>query len=687
MTKPFYITTPIYYVNDKPHLGHAYTTVAADAKARFHRLRGEPAFLLTGTDENAQKVERVARAAGEDPLAFCDAYSAKFRELWAKLNIRYDDYIRTTEERHKLGVQEIWRRVREAGDIYLGSYAGWYAVRDEAFYAEEEISEGPGGKKVAPTGAEVEWVEEPSYFFRLGKYQEPLLAHYRAHPEFVQPETRRNEVVRFVESGLRDLSVSRTSIKWGIPVPDDPAHVVYVWFDALSNYLTAGGFGPGGAAPGNPWPADQHFIGKDIIRFHAVFWPAFLMSAGVPLPKQVFSHGWWTVEGQKMSKSLGNAVDPHWLIEEYGVDPIRYFLLREIAFGLDGDFSHRALIERINSDLANDLGNLLHRTLSMVKRYREGKISRGRGLPGLNELHDQRDSILRDVISQAVAAYVHGMETTNFQDALKSTWRVVGAGHKYIDECTPWTLASSGADSGKAGANALSKEDAERRLDIVLYHMVATVRIAAVLISPVMPEAAEKMARQLNLPKDWLKGPFGEVLTDFDALPESLETKLGQPIFPRIEEEIREEIQRKVAARIAGGEALPVPAGEKPGPKAGEGEADAGGEAANLVTIDDFRKLDLRAARVMAAEAVPKSKNLLKLQVTLGGAPRTVVAGIARHYAPEALVGRTIILVANLAPARLMGIESQGMLLAARDGDRLLVAGVEGEISPGAKIQ
>ncbi|OGL58779.1 MAG: methionine--tRNA ligase [Candidatus Tectomicrobia bacterium RIFCSPLOWO2_02_FULL_70_19] len=382
MTKPFYVTTPIYYVNDKPHLGHAYTTIAADAKVRFHRLRGEPAFLLTGTDENAQKVERAARAAGADPRAFCDAYSAKFRGLWAKLGIRFDDYIRTTEERHVRGVQEIWRRVARNGDIYLGSYAGWYAVRDEAFYTEEELTEGPGGKKIAPSGAEAEWVEEPSYFFRLGKYQERLLAHYRGHPEFIQPETRRNEVVRFVEGGLRDLSVSRTSIKWGIPVPDDPAHVVYVWFDALSNYLTAGGFGPAGAAPANPWPADQHFIGKDIIRFHAVFWPAFLMSAGVELPRQVFGHGWWTVEGQKMSKSLGNAVDPHWLIEEYGADAIRYFLLREIPFGADGDFSHRALIDRINSDLANDLGNLLHRTLSMVKRFREGRVRRARGGEG-----------------------------------------------------------------------------------------------------------------------------------------------------------------------------------------------------------------------------------------------------------------------------------------------------------------
>ncbi|MBI2131881.1 MAG: methionine--tRNA ligase [Candidatus Tectomicrobia bacterium] len=661
MTKPFYVTTPIYYVNDKPHLGHAYTTVAADAKVRFHRLRGEPAFLLTGTDENAQKVERAARAAGADPLAFCDTYSAKFRELWDKLHIEFHDYIRTTEERHKTGVQELWRRVARNGDIYLGTYAGWYAVRDEAFYTGEELAEGPGGKKVAPSGAEVEWVEEPSYFFRLGKYQEKLLAHYRKHPEFIQPETRRNEVVRFVEGGLRDLSVSRTSIKWGIPVPGDPAHVVYVWFDALSNYLTAGGFGPAGVHPANPWPADQHFIGKDIIRFHAVFWPAFLLSAGVELPKQVFGHGWWTVEGQKMSKSLGNAVDPHWLIGEYGVDAIRYFLLREIPFGADGDFSHRALIDRINSDLANDLGNLLHRTLSMVKRYREGRVRRAR------EGEGEAEAALRLSAGEAVERYIRHMEATNFQEALKAAWQVIAAANKYLDSSAPWALA---------------KEKKLERLDTVLYYAAASARLAAVLVSPVMPGTAEKMARQLGLPQDWLERTFAHVPA-LENLPEVLDTKLGQPIFPRIEEDAREELRRKVAARIAEGEGQ---AGAKADGKAAEGKSAAEDAAGNLVTLGEFQKLDLRAARVLAAEAVPRSKNLLKLQVTLGGEPRTIVAGIARHYAPEALVGRTVILVANLQPARLMGIESQGMLLAARDGERLLVAGIEGEVSPGAKI-
>ncbi len=652
--KPFYITTPIYYVNDKPHLGHAYTTVAADAKARFHRLRGEAAHFLTGTDEHGQKLERAARAAGMEPLPFCDMNSAKFQELWAKLNIRFDDYIRTTEERHKRGVAELWRRVHAAGDIYLSTYAGWYAVRDEAFYAESELTDAPGGKKLAPSGAEVEWVEEPSYFFRLGKYQGALLEHYARHPEFIQPEARRNEVVRFVEGGLRDLSLSRTSFRWGIPVPGDERHVIYVWFDALGNYATAAGFAPGrggsGLPPESPWPADQHFIGKDILRFHAVYWPAFLLSAGLPLPRQVFSHGWWTVEGQKMSKSLGNAVDPHWLIEEYGVDAIRYFLLREIPFGLDGDFSHRALIERINSDLANDLGNLLHRTLNMVKRYRGGRLQRASGEEELPE--DE----LRAAAIAGKQTWEREMEKTNFQEGLKAAWHVVSAANKYIDATAPWELAKN--------------RNLERRLDAVLWNAAASLRVAAAMIWPVMPQTAERIGQQLGLAENWLRAPFAE-LVDLRALPEALETRLGDPLFPRIEEEARAEIERKVAARIAEGEEGPAPGAMPPG----------------LVSIEEFRRLELRAARVVEAERIPRSKNLLKIKVTLGGAPRTVVAGLARHYAPEDLLGRTVILVANLQPTRLMGMESQGMLLAASDGERLLLAGVEGEVAPGARIQ
>ena len=646
--KPFYVTTPIYYVNDKPHLGHAYTTVACDAKARFHRLRGEPTQFLTGTDEHGQKLERAAREAGMDPLAFCDMNSAKFRELWEKLDISYDDYIRTTEERHIRGVQELWRRVEAAGDIYLGAYAGWYAVRDEAFYTESELTEGPDGVKLAPTGAEVEWVEEPSYFFRLSKYADPLLEHYEKHPRFVQPESRRNEVMSFVRGGLKDLSLSRTSFQWGIPVPGDEKHVIYVWFDALSNYLTAPGFNEDGVREGSAWPTDQHFIGKDILRFHAVYWPAFLLSAGVPLPGQVFSHGWWTVEGQKMSKSLGNAVDPHWLIEEYGVDAIRYFLLKEIPFGLDGDFSHSALIDRINSDLANDLGNLLYRTLNMVKRYREGRLERS---PAGDS---EAESAFCEFVADAAAKYEDGMAATHFQHGLRAAWEVISRANKYIDSSAPWTLA---------------KEGEEARLCSVLWHAVASIRVVAAMISPVMPASAEKIAAQIGLAEDWASAPYAELM-DMRGLPDELVTNIGAPLFPRIEDEAKEAIQEKVARRIAGGE-----------------EAAPEEDAAEQISFEEFQKMDLRAAQVLEAERIPKSKNLLKLTVSLGEENRTVVAGIAKHYAPEDLVDRKVILVANLAPARLMGVESQGMVLAAEDGKSLVLVGVDEAVAPGAPIR
>lgn len=646
--KPFYVSTPIYYVNDKPHLGHAYTTVACDAKARFHRLRGEPTRFLTGTDEHGQKLERAARAAGMEPLAFCDMNSAKFRALWEKLDVSYDDYIRTTEERHARGVRELWRRVEAAGDIYLGAYAGWYAVRDEAFYAESELVEGAGGERLAPTGAEVEWVEEPSYFFRLSRFQEPLLEHYEKNPRFIQPESRRNEVMSFVRGGLKDLSLSRTSFQWGIPVPGDEKHVIYVWFDALSNYLTAPGFDEGGVREGSPWPADQHFIGKDILRFHAVYWPAFLLSAGVPLPGQVFSHGWWTVEGQKMSKSLGNAVDPHWLIEEYGADAIRYFLLKEIPFGLDGDFSHGALIDRVNSDLANDLGNLLHRALSMVKRYREGRLARAEAGEG------EAEEALCALAAESARKYEEGMERTRFQSGLRAAWEVVSAANKYIDASAPWTLA---------------KEGSAARLDAVLWHAAAAIRVVAAMVSPVMPAASRKMAAQLGLPGDWAGAPFSELM-DMRRLPRELRVRPGGPLFPRIEEDAKAAIREKVARRIA------------------DAGGDAPGEDAEKarISIGEFQKMDLRVAEIVAAERIPGSKNLLRLAVSLGAETRAVVAGLAKDYAPEELPGRRVILVANLEPARLMGVESRGMVLAASEGERFALLEVGGEISPGAPI-
>ncbi|MFP6888808.1 MAG: methionine--tRNA ligase [Nitrospinota bacterium] len=658
--KPFYVTTPIYYVNDKPHLGHAYTTVAADAKARFHRLRGEKAQMLTGTDEHGQKLEQAAREAGKDPLAFATENSQKFRELWDKLNIQVDDYIRTTEERHKRGVQELWRRVQAAGDIYKDEYEGKYCVACENFLTDLQLVDG----KCPDCGRPVESVREESYFFRLSKYEQPLLEYYESHPKFIQPDTRRNEIVSFVRGGLRDLSVSRTSFQWGIPVPGDPKHVIYVWFDALSNYATAAGFGSveggSGLPDDTPWPADQHFIGKDILRFHSVYWPAFLLSAGVPLPGQVFSHGWWTIEGQKMSKSLGNAVDPHWLIEEYGVDAIRYFILREIPFGVDGDFSHRQLINRVNSDLANDLGNLLYRTLNMVRRYRGGKLSRSAEGPGA-----ANEEALSGAAAGVAARYETQMEETNLQGGLRSVWELVSAANKYIDAAAPWALAKSGP---------------EERLDSALYHAGAALRVIAAMICPVMPATADKIAAQLGLAGDWLSAPFQELL-DFYAMPDGLETTVGPPLFPRIEDDTRVALEKKVAARIAGGDEN----GEGGG--GAEKQKTDDDEAAGLITIENFRRLDLRTATVEAAENIPKSKNLLKLTVSLGDERRTIVAGVAKYFTPEKLIGRTVVIVVNLQPAKLMGVESQGMLLAAEDGGGLKLVGVEGGASPGSRIR
>lgn len=658
--KPFYVTTPIYYVNDKPHLGHAYTTVATDAKARFHRLRGENARMLTGTDEHGQKLEQAAREAGKSPIVFATENSQKFRELWDKLNIKFDDYIRTTEERHIRGVQELWRRVRAAGDIYKDEYEGKYCVGCENYLTDFQLVNG----KCPDCGRLAESVREESYFFRLSRYQQPLLEYYESHPRFIQPDTRRNEIVSFVRGGLRDLSVSRTSFKWGIPVPDDPAHVIYVWFDALSNYATAAGFGSvegrSGLPDDTPWPADQHFIGKDILRFHSVYWPAFLLSAGISLPGQIFSHGWWTIEGQKMSKSLGNAVDPHWLIEEYGVDAFRYFILREIPFGVDGDFSHNQLIRRINSDLANDLGNLLYRTLNMIRRYCGGKISRGAEGPDATN-----EEALSRVAADVTARYEAQMEETNLQSGLRSIWELISAANKYVDAAAPW---------------ALSKKGPEDRLNSVLYHATAALRAIAVMLSPIMPETADKIAIQLGLTSNWLSVPF-QKLVDFYAMPDDLETNLGPPLFPRIEDEARAALEKRVAERIAGGDKkIKICA-------AAEKQKFDDNETIGLIAVDDFRRMDLRTATIEAAEKIPKSKNLLKIAVSLGDENRTIVAGVAKYFSPEELVGRTVVVVVNLQPAKLMGVESQGMLLVAEDGVCLKLIGVEGGANPGSRVR
>ncbi|HWG80853.1 MAG TPA: methionine--tRNA ligase [Stellaceae bacterium] len=502
--KPYYLTTPIYYVNDAPHLGHAYTTVACDALARFMRLDGRQVRFLTGTDEHGQKVEKSARAAGVDPQTFCDRVSQNFRDMTTLMNISNDDFIRTTEPRHVRGVQALWQELQRRGEIYLGRFAGWYAVRDEAFYDEGELV---GGR--APTGAEVEWVEEENYFFRLSAWQDRLLRLYDENPDFIAPRARRNEVVSFVKSGLRDLSISRTSFTWGIPVPGDPRHVVYVWLDALANYVTALGYPETKDGDYSTfWPADLHMVGKDIIRFHCVYWPAFLMAAGLAPPKRVFAHGWWTVEGHKMSKSLGNFIPPQQLVEQYGLDAVRYFMLRELPFGSDGDFSRRAVVGRINADLANGLGNLAQRVLSQINRNCAGK------LPAAGPLTAADEALL------ATARGLLGTLRSDFAEqafhrALETLWQVIGDADRYVAEQAPWTL----------------KKTDPKRMETVLYVLAEVIRHLAILVQPVVPGAAATLLDQLAVPAD--RRDFAALAT---PLPAGITLPKPEGIFPRLVE-------------------------------------------------------------------------------------------------------------------------------------------------------
>ncbi len=504
----YYVTTPIYYVNDAPHIGHAYTTLACDVLARFMRLDGYDVKFLTGTDEHGQKVEKSAEAAGMAIQDFTDKVSQNFRDLAVAMNFSNDDFIRTTEPRHKRACQALWAALRERDQIYLGKYAGWYAVRDEAYYGEGELVDGPDGKKIAPSGAEVEWVEEPSYFFRLSDGQEPLLKYYRDHPDFIAPETRRNEVISFVSGGLRDLSVSRTSFKWGVPVPDDPDHIMYVWLDALTNYMTAAGYpDTEGQEYQRYWPADLHMVGKDILRFHAVYWPAFLLAAGLEPPRRVFAHGWWTNEGQKISKSLGNIIDPHDLVDQYGLDQVRYFLLREVPFGNDGDFSHRAMVTRMNGELANDFGNLAQRVLSMIHKNCGGQVPQPGALSPADEtlLTSARDlaGLLRTGIGQQA-----------FHEALEQIWTVVRSANAYVDHQAPWVLR---------------KEDPER-MATVLYVLAETIRHLATLTQPFMPGSCGRVLDQLAVPEE---GRFFAALGPDGALAPGTGLPKPEGVFPR----------------------------------------------------------------------------------------------------------------------------------------------------------